>query len=53
MTPDDPYGDILEDRSVGGVAGSRRLADSYAKVVARPDMVLLHRSTGLRGRLWK
>jgi hypothetical protein len=53
VTPDDPYGDILEDRSVGGVAGSRRLANSYAKVVARPDMVLLHRSTGLRGRLWK
>jgi hypothetical protein len=53
MSADDPYGDILEDRTVGGVAGSRRLADSYTAVVARPDMVLLHRSTGLRGRLRK
>ncbi len=53
MSADDPYGDILEDRSVGGVTGSRRLADSYTAVVARPDMVLLHRSTGLRGRLRK
>ena len=53
MSSDDIYGDILEDRSVGGVAGARRLADSYAKVVARPDMALLHRPTGLRGRLLK
>ncbi len=47
----DPYGDILADRTVGGVSGARRLADSYTQVVARPDMVLLHRPTGLRGRL--
>lgn len=54
MSPaDDPYGDILADRSVGGISGARRLADSYLKVVAQPDMALLHRSTGLRGRLWK
>lgn len=51
--PEDPYRDILEDRSVGGVTGARRLADSYTKVLARPDMELLHRPTGLRGRLWK
>jgi hypothetical protein len=50
---EDPYADILEDRSVGGVSGARRLADSYTNVVAEPDMVLLHRSTGLRGTLWK
>ena len=50
---EDPYADILEDRSVGGVSGARRLADSYTTVVAEPDMVLLHRSTGLRGTLWK
>jgi hypothetical protein len=49
----DPYGDILDDPGVGGVNGARRLADSYTKVVARPDMVLLHRPTNLRGRLWK
>ncbi len=48
----DPYGDILEDDR-GGIGGSRRLADAYPKVPARPDMVLLHRSTGLRGKLWK
>lgn len=50
---EDPYADILEDRSVGGVSGARRLADSYTNVIAEPDMVLLHRSTGLRGTLWK
>lgn len=50
---DDPYGDILEDRSVGGLRGARRLAESYTQVVARPDMELLHRASGLRGRLWK
>lgn len=49
----DPYGDILAEGTTGGVGGTRRLADSYAKVVARPDMALLHRPTGLRGRLWK
>ncbi len=48
----DPYGDIL-DETRGGLGGSRRLADAYPKVPARPDMVLLHRSTGLRGTLWK
>ena len=50
---DDPYGDILADRSVGGISGARRLADTYTKVAARADLPLLHRSTGLRGRLWK
>jgi hypothetical protein len=53
MSTEDPYGDILEDRTVGGISGARRLADSYTTLVARPDMTLLHRSTGLRGRLWK
>lgn len=54
MTPsDDPYDDILADRSVGGVSGARRLADSYPKVAARPDLALLHRASGLRGRLRK
>lgn len=51
--PEDPYGDILADRSVGGIGGARRLSESYARVVAEPGMVLLHRSTGLRGRLRK
>ncbi len=50
---DDPYGDILADPSVGGVNGARRLADSYQRVTAAADMPLLHRSTGLRGTLWK
>ncbi len=49
----DPYGDILADRSVGGIGGARRLEDTYTKVPARADLPLLHRSTGLRGRLWK
>ena len=50
---DDPYGDILADRSVGGIGGARRLAQTYPSLAARPDVPLLHRSTGLRGRLWK
>jgi hypothetical protein len=50
---DDPYGDILEDRSTGGVGGARRLSESYPRVAAVPDMALLHRSSGLRGTLWK
>lgn len=49
----DPYGDILADPRVGGVGGQRRLSDTYTKVPARPDMQLLHRSTGLRGTLQK
>lgn len=49
----DPYDDILEDRSVGGVRGARRLAESYPTLVVRADMVLLHRPTGLRGKVWK
>jgi hypothetical protein len=49
----DPYGDILADRSVGGIGGARRLSDTYTKLPATPDIMLLHRSTGLRGRLWK
>ena len=49
----DPYDDILADTSVGGVAGASRLADSYSRVAARSDMALLHRPTGIRGRLWK
>ncbi|MHB1138297.1 MAG: DUF3097 family protein [Microthrixaceae bacterium] len=49
----DPYGDILADRSVGGLSGARRLEDTYTSVAARADLPLLHRSTGLRGRLWK
>ncbi len=48
-----PYDDILADTSVGGVGGARRLADSYDKVAAKADMALLHRSTGIRGKLWK
>jgi hypothetical protein len=50
---DDPYGDILEDPRVGGTGAPRRLADAYRKVAATPDMVLLHRATGLRGGVWK
>ena len=49
----DPYGDILADRSAGGIGGARRLADTYTKIAATPDIMLLHRPTGLRGRLWK
>ncbi|MEX0767955.1 MAG: DUF3097 family protein [Microthrixaceae bacterium] len=45
--------DILDDRSVGGVSGARRLAQSYEQLPAVPDLVLLHRSTNLRGRLVK
>ncbi len=50
---EDPYGDILADRSVGGISGARRLAQTYPQVVASADMVLMHRASGLRGRLWK
>ncbi len=53
MNPSDPYDDILADRSVGGVGGARRLADSYRSLPATPDIVLLHRSTGIRGQLVK
>lgn len=49
----DPYGDILAESSVGGVGGSRRLADSYPKLVVRPGMVLLHRSRMVRGKVVK
>jgi hypothetical protein len=49
----DPYGDILTDGRVGGVGSPRRLADSYPRIPATADMVLLHRSTGLRGTLRK
>lgn len=45
----DPYGDILADDS----ARSRRGADRYPKVAARPGLELSHRPTGLRGRLVK
>jgi len=51
--PGDPFGDVLADRSVGGIGGARRLSDTYTKLPATPDIMLLHRSTGLRGRLWK
>lgn len=53
IVADDPYGDILADRSVGGIGGARRLAQTYPTLAARADVPLLHRSTGLRGRLWK
>lgn len=53
MNASDPYDDILADRSVGGVGGARRLADSYRQLPATPDIVLLHRSTGIRGKLAK
>ncbi len=50
---DDPYGDILDDPRAGGVGGERRLADTYRQLAAVPDVALMHRSTGLRGTLWK
>lgn len=40
-----PGGDILADD------GPRRMADRYPPVPATPDLVVLHRSTGLRGRI--
>ena len=39
--------DILDE------VAPRRLADSYPTVAAAPDLVVLHRSTGLRGRIHK
>ncbi len=45
--------DILNDHSVGGVSGARRLAQSYQQLPAVPDLMLLHRSSNLRGRLIK
>lgn len=45
----DPYGDILADD--GGQR--RRGADRYRNVAARRGLDLLHRSSGLRGRLVK
>ncbi|MCB1255516.1 MAG: DUF3097 family protein [Microthrixaceae bacterium] len=53
MPTDDPYGDILADRSVGGISGAKRLAESYRSVTATPGMPLLHRSSGIRGKLRK
>ena len=53
MKPPDPYDDILADRSSGGVSGARRLADTYKKLPAKPDIMLLHRSSGIRGTLSK
>ncbi|CAB4555375.1 unannotated protein [freshwater metagenome] len=45
--------DILDDRSVGGVSGAKRLAQSYRQLPAVADLMLVHRSTQLRGRLLK
>ncbi|MEI7885792.1 MAG: DUF3097 family protein [Actinomycetes bacterium] len=45
--------DILADRSVGGIAGAKRLAQSYRQLPAAPDLMLVHRSTSIRGRLLK
>ncbi|HTO01846.1 MAG TPA: hypothetical protein VL068_14350, partial [Microthrixaceae bacterium] len=53
MNAPDPYDDILADRSSGGVSGARRLADTYKKLPATPEIMLLHRSTGIRGKLSK
>lgn len=54
MNSSDPYADdILADRRVGGVGATRRLADSYRTIAATPDLVLLHRPTGIRGSLVK
>lgn len=50
---DDPYGDILADRSVGGIRGAKRLAESYPQLRVESGLVLLHRSTGTRGRVLK
>lgn len=50
---EDPYGDILEDRSVGGIRGAKRLSESYRQLRAEPGLVLLHRSTATRGRILK
>ena len=47
----DPYGDILDEPTVGGLSGQVRWADSYPQHAAEPGMELLHRPTGLRGRL--
>ena len=45
--------DILADRSVGGLSGAKRLSQSYRQLPAKPDLMLVHRSTQLRGRLLK
>ena len=55
MSGDDLYGDILEDRSAGGVRG-RPASGRHLLVSSLPscrDVPLLHRPTGLRGTLWK
>lgn len=49
----DPYGDILEDRTRRSARGPGQLAESYKKIAVGPGVPLLHRSTGLRGRVWK
>ncbi len=49
----DPYGDILEDRARRTAHGPGALAATYKKIAVGPGVPLLHRSTGLRGRVWK
>lgn len=54
MNPrEDPYGDILEDRSVGGIRGAKRLSESYRQLRVEPGLMLVHRPTGRRGRVLK
>ena len=47
----DPYGDILEDRERRSVRGPGALAASYKKIAVGRGVPLLHRSTGIRGRV--
>ena len=48
----DPYdGDILEDRSRASARGPGALAASYKKIAVGRGVALLHRSTGIRGRV--
>ena len=41
------FRDVLDE------AGPRRMADSYPTAPATADLEVLHRSSGLRGRIWK
>lgn len=54
MSYKDPYGgDVLADNSVGGIGGAKRLAESYKKIGAGNGLELVHRSSGIRGKVHK
>lgn len=55
MARHDPYGDILEDQRNQrvGSTGTRRLADTYPQVPAVRGLEVVHRRTGIRGKIYK